>query len=689
MIKKALIGTFLIVFGILMSGFAYAGSSGGFGSTALSQFDVSIDMVSLNNQVVSQSKNNLLADSDTFLVQVDITAVKTLDKGHVEVSLRGRQSNDAVADSTSVFDLLSNQSTTKSLLLSLTDGLKRENDFELVVKIVDARGRSEQKTYGIRTKQTTGRDADALDISIDRVKVNNQVVAESRTTFIEEKDEFDVVVELTALESIENAHVEAILKDKSTGNVVADTTSNFNLADNANAQKQLILVLLDKLKRSNDFELTIRVVDSEGDFVNKDYGIAMKNGKTDAKQLDASFDRVEVEGEVVVENEENFIVTGESTKKLDVRISLTSLESIEHARLEAILMFGNGDVVADTTQTTFNLTQDQIFVKDLDLELPGKFKQDNFKLRLKLADADGNLIEKTYGLKIMQQKFLFVISLVSLNPEEKVQVGKSLGIKISFKNSGVVPLEGLFAKASIGELGLSSTKYVDPLKNEGKEIISEDFIIKIPETVNSGTYTLMAEVGSQLDSKKETKEIQFEVVGQSEPAVEETKTVVKVPVIKQDIINDGTEAIYKVIITNEDTKSGSYTILMHGNQWSDLRLNEPSAFVLDAQESKTLNVYASTEKDLAGEQIFFVTVNSNEKLLREIAFKANVVSKESAFLGAGFKTMLQVFLILVALALVAVGLFYGVQSVVRKDKDNDDEKVASEIPNASEGEAYY
>ena len=58
MIKKALIGTFLLVFGILMSGLAYAGSSS-FGSSTSSQFDVSIDRVSLNNQVVSQSKNRL------------------------------------------------------------------------------------------------------------------------------------------------------------------------------------------------------------------------------------------------------------------------------------------------------------------------------------------------------------------------------------------------------------------------------------------------------------------------------------------------------------------------------------------------------------------------------------------------------------------------------------------------------
>lgn len=691
MIKKALIGAFLLVFGVLVSGLAYAGTSGGFGSSSTSsQFDVSIDRVSLNNQVVSQSKNNLLNDADVFAVQVGITAVKTLDKGHVEVSLRGRKSNDAVADSTAVFDLLSNKSITQPLTLSLTDGLKRENDFELVVKVADAKGRSEQKTYGIRTKQATDISKDTLDISIDRVRVNNKVVAESSITFIDEKDEFDVLVDLTALENIVNARVEAVLKDINTGDVVADATPNFNLADNANAQKSLKLALLDRLKRSNDFELTIKVIDAEGDFAEKIYGITMKGGKTGAKQLDVSFDKVEVENKVVMENEGNFVVTGEGVKKLDVEVSLTSLESIENARLEAILMLDSGDVVSDVTPATFDIATDQKISKNLELELPGKFKQDSFRMILRLADAEGNVAEKTYGLNIMQQKFPFVVSLISLTPE-KAQAGKSLGIKVSFRNAGVLPLDGLFAKASIEELGLSSTKYIDPLKNDGKELISEDFIIKIPETANPGVYTLSAEIGSQLDTRMETKKMQFEIAGRiAQAAAEEAKTAtIKVPVIKQDMPNDGTEVVYALTVTNDDAKSNAYALSLDGNEWAGLRMNEPSAFVLGAKESKTLNIYASTNKDLAGEQVFYAAVKSNEKVLREIAFKANVLNAGSPYTAGGFKTMLQAFLILAVFALVGAGVYFGLQSIAKKENDNGTDDTASEIPDVSEGKAYY
>ncbi|MBI4452515.1 hypothetical protein HY637_03735 [Candidatus Woesearchaeota archaeon] len=678
MIKKTITLAFLLVFSILASSFAYAGHS--------SQFDISIDRVVVNNQAISQSKNNLLPDADTFIFKVDLTAVRDLEKAHVEVSMRGRQSNDAVADSTDAFNMLENQSARINLALSLNDGLKRENNFELIVKVTDSRGRSEQKSYGIKTKQTTNeRD---LDVSIDRVKVNNQVVTQSRTNFIEEKDDFNVAVELTALENVERAHVEAILKDRNSGSVVADATENFNLADNSNTQKQLKLVLLDKLKKSSNFELTVKIVDAEGDSLSQAYGITMKNGKADAKQLDVSFDRVEIEDKVVIENQENFVVTGESTKQLDVRVSFTSNENIENARLETILMFENGNVIADSSQATFNLTQDQKAVKDLELELPGKFKQDRFQLKLRLVDTDGNSIEKSYNMKIAQQKFPFVISTITLNPEDKAQAGKSLGINLVFKNSGVLPLEGIFAKASIEELGLSSTKYIDPLKNKGKELISEEFIIKIPETAQTETYTLKAEIGSQLDSKKETKEIQFEIAGKTEFVFEDISlTSIKVPVIKQDVASDGREALYKVVITNEDTKPNSYTISLDGNGWADLRLKETSAFVLNAHESKSINVYASTTKDLASEQRFFVVVKSNDKVLREITFKANVVSakRANAFYQLDLKSMIQISLILMTLVLVAIGVFYGLKNVARKD-NGEESAAGEEMP---QSEPYY
>ncbi|MEK6892299.1 MAG: hypothetical protein AABX25_03880, partial [Nanoarchaeota archaeon] len=58
----------LLIFSILMST-AYASSS----------FDVSIDRVRVNGQVVSESRSNFVADADVFSVVVDSTTVETLE----------------------------------------------------------------------------------------------------------------------------------------------------------------------------------------------------------------------------------------------------------------------------------------------------------------------------------------------------------------------------------------------------------------------------------------------------------------------------------------------------------------------------------------------------------------------------------------------------------------------------------
>src|SRR3989338_1172405 len=230
---------FLLILSTLFSGISYAGTSG------FSGFDVSIDRVRVNGDVVSESKSNLIDDANAFSVIAEFTAVRALDDAHVEAVLRGRQSSDVVSDATGTFDMLEGQNSLVLLNLVLTDGLRREDEFDLTIKIIDVRGNSEQKTYGIKTRDTRTRGR--LDVSIDRVFVNNKVVAESKTNFIEESNDFDVLVEFTTLEDLEDARVEAILKDLRSGNVVADASSNFDLSQDSSSSVLLSLELLDKL----------------------------------------------------------------------------------------------------------------------------------------------------------------------------------------------------------------------------------------------------------------------------------------------------------------------------------------------------------------------------------------------------------------------------------------------------------
>ena len=684
MIKKKFFGltALLFVFVGLVSVMAYAGSS-----TGSSSFDVSIDRVIVNGDVVTESKTNILDKSDTFFINVEFTALATLEKAHIEAVLRGRQSGDVVSDSTATFDLARNQSSSAFLFVVPKDGLRREKEFDLTLKIVDTKGRSEQKSYGIKFKRiTSGR---ALDVSIDRVKVNGKVVAASKTNFIDESNDFDVAVEFTALEDLENAHVDAILKDLISGDVVADATSNFKLDHDSSSSKSLRLELLNRLKDSNSFELTIRLVDADGNSVEKTYGLTMRDdniadGQTSSGNLDISIDSVEVASKAVAENEKTFVIISEGKKNLDVDVRLTSLENIKDAHLEAVLEFENGDVVADAT-TTFDLNKDQKAVKKLELPLIGKFEQQSFSLKVRVIDSEGDSEEKIYGLRLSQNKFPFVISSILLSPEDSADAGKSVAVRLFFKNSGLVPLDGVTAKISIPELSVSSTRFIGQIKNIQLPDASQEFLLKIPESAQTGTYTVRSEISSQFDSQTEVKELPIYILGTTEQTkqVVNDRLVIKAPVTKQDIRNDGSEVIYPLTFTNEGPGANTYTLLLDGANWAELRLAESNVFVLNPKESKTIGVYASSNGYAAGEQIFLVTIKSGDKVLKQVPLKGNVVGTAAkGILSSKLKGLLEIVLIAFVVFLAAIGLFFGVRKYIQGEESGETSDTAS-------GEAYY
>ncbi len=252
---------------------------------------------------------------------------------------------------------------------------------------------------------------------------------------------------------------------------------------------------------------------------------------------------------------------------------------------------------------------------------------------------------------------------------------------MNFKNIGVSPLEDIIATVSIPEFGVSSAKAINLFK-DNKGIITEEFVLKIPEDAETGTYTLRSEISSQFSGQIEAKDIPFFVAGLEGKAPSTEKLVISVPVIRQDLKNDGSEVAYPITFTNKGAGSNTYVVMLDGAGWADLSLKDSNAFVLKPLESRTLNVYASTMAKDKGEKTFFVTVKSDDKVLRQVPLKANVVGAE----GLALKSFLKALLILVVVMIAAFGLFAGIR---RYFGNNSNKSFASEIPDKVEGETYY
>ncbi|MBI3034861.1 hypothetical protein HYY71_00930 [Candidatus Woesearchaeota archaeon] len=676
---------FLLAFGILFSSAPYALAAS---SDSFSASDVSIDRVRVNGNTFARDRTNFLQDTNDLDVVVSLTALNDISNVHVEAVLTDSSTGNTISDSSGTFLLRTNQSSVVALSLRLIDSLRRQSDFRLDIRVVGADGNTRTQNYGLRfTGGRIGRGT--FDVSIDRVRVNGRVVAQSSPNFIDESDNFDVLVEFTALEDLENARVEAVLRDLRSGNVIADSSPNFNLQDGNTLARGLRLELIDRLRQSNSFELTVKIIDAEGDFVQQTYGMQMRGrdgtaGGAGGRALDVSIDNVEVENKILAEGENNFVVIDQGEKKLNLKVRLTSLEDVEDAHVDAVLAFENGDVVADAT-TTFDVLDGQNTVKDLELPLIGQFEQNSFKLRVKVIDAEGNSEEKLYGLKISQKKFPFIISSVLLSPEGNAEAGKSLVVTLNFKNLGVVPLDGISAKISIPELEVSSTKFLGNIKNSKLPEAKEDFALKISDNVPTGTYTLRLEIVSQSGSESEVKEFPVFILGKSDQARQfvSDRLVINAPLLRQNMKNDGSEVIYPLILTNEGNDAKTYTLLMDGANWADLRLKESNAFIIKPKESKTIYLYASSKGNAIGEQTFVVTIKDNEKALAQIHLKGDVIVAKRGLLGASLKAILKAILIGFAIILALIGLSFGVIKYLQGNN-----KDLSEETN-KEQEVYY
>jgi hypothetical protein len=158
------------------------------------------------------------------------------------------------------------------------------------------------------------------------------------------------------------------------------------------------------------------------------------------------------------------------------------------------------------------------------------------------------------------------------------------------------------------------------------------------------------------------------------------KLVINVPIGNQDIKNDGSEVIYPLIFTNQGPDANTYTLLLDGAGWAKLRLSDSNVFVIKPRESKTISVFASTTTNALGEQIFLATIKSNDKVLKQVPLKGNVVAVRG-LLAAKLKALLEVILIIMVIAVAAVIFFFGARKFLQRGN--------GEIPDDAEGETYY
>src|SRR3989344_6783428 len=298
MIKKLFsLGIFLLAF-VLASGIVNA------------LHVATIDNVVINTRVLAENKANIIPEAGILSASISLTSVATATL-KVEAVLTNLNTGNTVADATGNFAAVQGQTTVALLNLNLLEPISLQRDYRLMVRVTDLSGKTDQKFYNIRFFGLGSVGNAKMDVSIDRTRVNGQLVLPSTRNFIDETDQFNVQMDFTTIEDLNDARVELIIKDSRTGLAIADATNNLNLPAGSSFSVNIILDLIDPLDDSSSFEMVVNVVDVDCNSeklsyrIDMDSGVVGRPGTTGG--FEVSIDRVEVNSQTIASSRINFI----------------------------------------------------------------------------------------------------------------------------------------------------------------------------------------------------------------------------------------------------------------------------------------------------------------------------------------------------------------------------------------------
>jgi len=321
--------------------------------------------------------------------------------------------------------------------------------------------------------------------------------------------------------------------------------------------------------------------------------------------------------------------------------------------------------------SVFDIVEGVTYTEKLHISLPDRMDRDSWKLRIFFADRAGMLLSKDYTLKVGTERHQLMLKDVTFSPETSVQAGTSLIAIARVKNTGEKTEEGIKVRVSIPELGISATDYIDELESE-ESTTTEELYMVIPDCSKAGRYkaeiTLSYAEGEEIASAE--KEITVTEDSACEVAAKaQEKTILTIGPESQNV-KAGEKVVYPITISNAGSVAKQYTVSAEAGDWAEVSISPSNVVVLEAGEAKAVYVYATADKDAAGEQLIAVKVASGEKTLKEVTLKANVVGESSL---DKMKNALQVGLVVLVILLVIIGLIIGFNRLKGNEEEDKEE----------------
>jgi hypothetical protein len=407
-----------------------------------------------------------------------------------------------------------------------------------------------------------------------------------------------------------------------------------------------------------------------------------------ASALPVQITSVKLDGDTLDASSTNTVRAIDRDNEFEVKVEVKSTSDVDNAQVEVYLRgYDSSDLVQDISDV-FDMKANRTYVKKFMLKFPYRLDKDQYKLRVRVEDRDGDSTTENYEIAIESERHSMKIKDVVFSPSDSVIAGRSLLTTVRLENTGMTdPEEGVKVSVMIPELGIGAADYIDEI-DEDDSVTSEELYLRVPSCVKGGTYDAVVKVEFDDGSKSEsvTKNI---VVLEDEackkavdekPTVQPPKTIITVGPSTQDVTQGQGGVIYPLTISNAGGEAKTYVITADGYaDWADISVSPANIVVLQPGEAKAIYAYISAKETAAvGEHMFTLKVTSGSETLKEFALKANVVAGKtvpaSTDSWSNVKRILEIGLVVLVVLLVILGLIIGFSRLKGSERGEEEGK---------------
>jgi len=379
---------------------------------------------------------------------------------------------------------------------------------------------------------------------------------------------------------------------------------------------------------------------------------------------------------------------------LEITVYMVVDEDAQDVTVEAELIGYQYGSLEDQT-SPFDVEAGVAYTKDLIIEVPEDFEASDYHtLDITVRDDDGNKEELSFDIRLQEASHAVSIYDVIMSPSKTVEAGEPLFLSVRVENNGDELEEDIKITASILELGIEDSTYVDELladncdsgddycKDDYDDIdaeSTEDLVLFIPSDAISDTYDVIVSVSYDRGHETSEEKYLIEVKGQDSAVESENQALVTVDSASRSV-EAGKGVVYTLSVANLGDTETTYAVSVEGvGSWGDSRV-DPSFITVSPGETGEAFVYITADQDAAeGLKTFTVKVKDGESVVAQSTLEANVSGVAQSDDSVVKKALEIGFIVLVAL-LVLLVIIVIIKKVVQS-KDDDEEEV--------EGQTYY